>query len=127
MTIVSISLNDEIIKDLDALQKVLGFSGRSEIVRAAIRSMIAQEKDRHSLKGNIHAIMLVVHDEQSDNQVSEMGHAFDSIIGTHIHNKTQGDKCLEIFMLKGDAEEINEMVNRFKTNRKMHHVRLLAM
>jgi CopG family nickel-responsive transcriptional regulator len=127
MTIVSISLNDEIIKDLDALQKDLGFSGRSEIVRAAIRSMIAQEKDRNSLKGNIHAIMLVVHDEKSDNHVTEMGHAFDSIIGTHIHNKTQGDKCLEIFMLKGDADEINEMVKRFKTNRKMHHVRLIAM
>ena len=127
MTIVSVSLDDGIIRDLDKLQKDLGFSGRSEIVRAAIRGMIVQEKERASLKGMIHALMLVVHDEKSDNEVTEMGHAFDSIIGTHIHNKTQGDKCVELFMLKGNANEVNEMVKRFKTNRKMHHVRLVAL
>ena len=34
MPIVSISLNDEILKQIDALQKNLGFSGRSDAIRA---------------------------------------------------------------------------------------------
>jgi len=71
--------------------------------------------------------MLVVHDEKSDNEVTEMSHSFDSIVCTHIHNKMEGDKCVVIFMLKGDASDVNEMVKRFKTNRKMHNVRLIAM
>ena len=36
MTIVSISLNKEILEEIDKLQNTLGFSGRSEIVRAGM-------------------------------------------------------------------------------------------
>jgi CopG family transcriptional regulator, nickel-responsive regulator len=127
MPIVSISLNDDIIGEMDKLQKDMGFSGRSEIARAGLRSLIAEERDRKNLIGDIHAVMLVIHDEKSDNEVNEMGHSFDKIITTHTHSKTDREKCLEIFMLKGEAQEINEMVKRFRTNRKMDHVRLMAI
>ncbi|HXG05738.1 MAG TPA: CopG family ribbon-helix-helix protein [Nitrososphaera sp.] len=127
MPIVSVSLNEDIIEEIDKLQKDLGFSGRSEIVRAGLRSLIAEERARKNLTGNVHALMLVIHDEKSDNEVNRMGHSFDRIIITHIHNKTEREKCLEIFVLKGDAKEVNEMVKRFKTNRKMDHVRLLPV
>jgi CopG family nickel-responsive transcriptional regulator len=88
MPIVSVSLNDDIIGEIDKLQKELGFSGRSEIVRAGLRNLIAEERERKNLIGDIHAVMLVVHDERSDNEVNEMGHSFDKIITTHIHSKT---------------------------------------
>jgi CopG family nickel-responsive transcriptional regulator len=127
MPIVSVSLNDDIVGEIDKLQKELGFSGRSEIVRAGLRSLIAEERERKNLIGDIHAVMLVTHDEKSDNEVNEIGHSFDNIIITHIHNKTDREKCLEIFMLKGEAQEVNDMVKRFKTNRKMDHVRLMAI
>jgi CopG family transcriptional regulator, nickel-responsive regulator len=127
MPIVSVSLNDDIIGEIDKLQKDLGFSGRSEIMRAGLRSLLAEERERRNLIGDVHAVMLVVHNERSDNEVNEMGHSFDKIITTHIHSKTEKEKCLEIFMLKGEAQEVNEMVKRFKTNRKMDHVRLLAI
>jgi CopG family nickel-responsive transcriptional regulator len=125
--IVSVSLNEDIIGEIDKMQKELGFSGRSEIVRAGLRSLIAEEKERRTLSGKIHAVMLVVHDEGSDNEVHQISHSFDRITTTHIHNKTERDKCLEIFVLKGDSKEVDEMVKRFKVNRKMDHVRLLPM
>ena len=37
--VVSISLNRSMIRELDALQKSLGFTGRSELVRAGIRAL----------------------------------------------------------------------------------------
>jgi CopG family nickel-responsive transcriptional regulator len=96
-------------------------------VRAGLRSLLAEERERKNLTGRVHGVMLVVHNEKSDSEVNEISHSFDGIITTHIHNKTELDKCLEIFLLKGDAKEINDMVKRFKTNRKMDHVRLLPM
>ena len=63
MPIVSISLNDDILSEIDKLQKTMGFSGRSEIIRAGIRNLISEEKQRENLSGNIHAILMVVHDE----------------------------------------------------------------
>lgn len=127
MTIVSVSLNDDILQEVDKLQKALGFSGRSEIVRAGIRNLLAEERDRQNLSGRIFAVLMAIHDEKSDDQVTEMGHGYDKLISTHIHNKIGGDKCLEIFLLRGDAEEIKDMTKKFKSNKKMDHVKLVAM
>ena len=52
MPIVSISLNDEILKQIDSLQKNLGFSGRSDAIRAGIRSFVSEEKQKEDLSGN---------------------------------------------------------------------------
>ena len=126
MTIVSVSLNSDILMEIDKLQKALGFSGRSEIVRAGIRNLLAEEKDRQNLSGHLFAVLLAIHDEKSDDQVTEMGHGFDKLITTHIHNKIDGDRCLEIFLLKGDAEEVKDMTKKFQSNKKMDHVKLIT-
>ena len=127
MPIVSVSLNEDIIREMDELQRHLGFSGRSEIMRAGIRQLVAEERDKRNLSGNIFALLLAIHDEESDYEITEMGHSFDKIIGTHIHNKLDRNKCLEIFLLKGEAAEITDMTKKFRANRKMDQVRLIAM
>ena len=60
MPLVSISLNDEILSELDRIQKTMGFSGRSEIIRAGIRNLVAEEKQHGALSGLIHAILMIV-------------------------------------------------------------------
>jgi CopG family nickel-responsive transcriptional regulator len=127
LTIVSVSLNSDILMEIDKLQKALGFSGRSEIVRAGIRNLLAEEKDRQNLSGHLFAVLLAIHDEKSDDQVTEMGHGYDKLITTHIHNKIDGDRCLEIFLLKGDAEEVKDMTKKFQSNKKMDHVKLITL
>ena len=127
MAIVSISLNTDILTEIDKLQKALGFSGRSEIVRAGIRNLLAEEKDRQNLYGELFAVLLAIHDEKSDDQVTDMQHDYDRLITTHIHNKIDRDRCLEIFLLKGEAAEIKDMTKKFQSNKKMDHVKLIAM
>lgn len=127
MTIVSISLNEEILGEVDKLQSALGFSGRSEIIRAGIRNLLAEERERQDLTGLLHALLLVIHDEKSDDQVTEIRHEYDELINTHLHSKIDGDRCLEIFLIKGDANEIREMTKKFQANKKMDHIKLIAM
>ncbi|MDQ3868437.1 MAG: CopG family ribbon-helix-helix protein [Thermoproteota archaeon] len=126
MTIVSISLNKEILEKIDELQNTLGFAGRSEIVRAGIRNLLAEERDRQELIGIIHALLLVIHDEKSDDQVSEMRHEYDKLINTHLHNKIDRNRCLEIFLVSGEANEIREMTKKFQSNKKMDHTKLVV-
>ena len=87
MPIVSISLNDEILKQIDALQKSLGFSGRSDAIRAGIRSFVSEEKQKEDLSGNVNAILLVVHNDEYDNQVNEVKHSYEDLITMHLHSK----------------------------------------
>jgi len=127
LTIVSVSLNEGILVEIDKLQKALGFSGRSEIVRAGIRTLLAEERERQNLTGLLHALLLVIHDEKSDDQVTEMRHDYDRLINTHLHSKIDRDRCLEIFLLRGDANDVIEMAKKFQSNKKMDHTKLIAM
>jgi len=127
LTIVSVSLNEEILHEMDKLQKGLGFSGRSEIVRAGLRNLLSEEKKRQDLIGLIHALFLVIHDEESDEEMSEMRHNYDKLINTHLHSKIDKNRCIEIFLLKGDATDIREMTKSFQSNKKIHNVQLIAM
>ena len=127
MTIVSVSLSEDLLDDLNKLQKRLGFTGRSEIIRASVRTMISEEKKKEDLIGDIHALFLVTHDEKSDDEINEMRHTYDKLITTHLHNKIDRDRCLEIFVLKGNANQIRGMNKSFQSNKKMDNVKLIAM
>jgi len=124
---VSVSLNDDILNEMEKLQKLLGFSGRSEIVRAGIRIMLSEEKQRNDLTGMLHSLLLVIHDEKSDDEISNMRHSYDKLINTHLHSKIDRDRCLEIFLLRGEAEEIRRMTREFQANKRMDNVKLIPM
>jgi len=127
MPIISISLNNEILNELDKLQKSMGFSGRSEAIRAGIRSFVSEEKQKSDLSGNIHAILLVVHNNEFDHIVSGITHNFEDLITTHLHSKIENEKCMELFVIDGDAEKVSAMTKDFQINKSMDTVKLVAI
>jgi len=127
MTIVSISLNDEILAELDRLQKSMGFSGRSEAIRAGIRSFVAEEKQNAELSGNVHAVLLVIHSDEFDDIVSGIKHNFEDLITTHLHSKIEGEKCMELFVIDGEADKVSTITKDFQTNKKMDTVKLVTL
>ncbi len=127
MPIVSISLNDEILSELDKLQTSMGFSGRSEAIRAGIRTFVSEEKQKADLSGNIHAILLVVHNDEFDHIVSGITHNFEDLITTHLHSKIEKEKCMELFLINGDAQKVSTITKDFQTNKNMDTVKLVAL
>ena len=127
MPIVSISLTEEILKEVDNLQKTMGFSGRSDAIRAGIRSFVSEEKQKAELSGDVHAILLVVHKDDYDNEVTEIKHNYEDLITTHIHSKIDGEKCMELFMLNGSAEKVSFITKQFQINKKMDTIKLVAL
>ncbi|MBT3329199.1 MAG: CopG family ribbon-helix-helix protein [Nitrosopumilus sp.] len=127
MPIVSISLNGEILSELDKLQSTMGFSGRSEAIRAGIRSFVSEEKQKSDLSGNIHAIFLVVHNDEFDHIVSGITHNFEDLITTHLHSKIDKEKCMELFVIDGDAEKVTTMTKDFQINKNMDTVKLVTI
>ena len=127
MPIVSISLNDEILKQIDNLQSTLGFSGRSDAIRAGIRSFVSEEKQKADLSGNVNAILLVVHNDEYDNEVTGIKHSFEDLITMHLHNKINEEKCMELFILKGESETVTAITKNFQINKKMDTIKLVAL
>lgn len=125
MPIVSLSLNDTILKELDKIQNKQGYSGRSEVIRSAARLLISEHKDAEKLSGEINSVLLVIHSHDSENIVSDIKHDFKDVTKTQIHSHFEKEKCLEIFVLQGDTEKIKEMCRLFRTSKKMDVVKLI--
>jgi len=126
MAIVSISLNEGILDEIDKLQNELGFSGRSEVVRAGVRMLLADSRDKAVLEGKLNSVLLLIHAQKVEDTVTEIKHEFEDIISTQIHNHLREDKCLEVFILEGDAARIKQLVRLFQTSRKMDYVKLIV-
>jgi len=125
MTIISISLTDEILEEIDRLQKELGFSGRSEVMRAGARMLLADNKEKEALEGGLNSVLLLIHAQKVEDVVTEIKHEFEDIISTQIHNHLREDKCLEVFILEGDAARIKQLLRLFQTSGKMDYVKLI--
>jgi CopG family nickel-responsive transcriptional regulator len=122
---VSISLNEKMLEDIDSIQKSLGFSGRSELIRSAVRRFITEERELNKITGRIDSILLATHAPNDEKTVIRTKHSFDDIIATHIHSKLENGKCLETFLLAGEADRVRAMFQALQVSRKVDYVRLL--
>ena len=126
MTIVSISVNDRLLKEITSLQESLGFSGRSELVRAGLRMLVNDHREKSKLKGNIDAVIIVIHDDKESSEISALRHRYEEVIKTQVHNHLKNEKCIEIFMVSGAAEKIRALVDEFQTRKHVDFVKLIA-
>ena len=127
MPIVSLSLPETMLSEMDQIQKSGSFAGRSELVRAAVRLLIEDSKDKDLLTGHMNAIVLVTHDESDEAPVTRLKHQFEEIVRTHIHNKISKNNCVELFLLEGDGKKIGTMVREFQKEDKLKSVKLVKI
>jgi len=127
MTIISVSLNEKLMDELDELQREMGFSGRSEVIRTGARMLLADKKEKETLKGDINSILVLIHPQESEDKVTEIKHDFEDIINTQIHSHLKDNKCLELFILEGNGQRMKELSDIFHTCRKMDYVKLIIV
>jgi CopG family nickel-responsive transcriptional regulator len=126
MPIVSLSLPDQMLKSMDEIQESVGFSGRSELVRAGIRLLLEDTRQKNSLKGQMTAVIVVGHNKEDEAPVTMLKHKYEDIVKTHVHCKVSHEDCIEVFVLAGDGREIASMTKEFEKERKIRSVNLLA-
>ena len=127
MTIVSLSFPDSMLRDMDEIQRSSGFTGRSELVRSAVRLMLDDAKEKSSLVGEINGLLVVTHDEEEEEPVTKLKHQFEDIIRTHIHSKTKSSTCIELFIVQGDAKKVVAMSKAFQAEDKMKSTKLIQI
>jgi len=125
--IISMSMDEATLRDLDTLQKSMGFSGRSETIRQCIRLFANDQKQSRQLHGEINGVLLIVHPDEATEHVSETRHEYQHVIKTQIHNHLENHTCLELFIIKGAAETVKKLANSLQTSKKVNLVKLLVV
>ncbi|KYC53369.1 MAG: putative nickel-responsive regulator [Candidatus Methanofastidiosum methylothiophilum] len=113
MSVISISINDELLEKLDKLLHLKGFSTRSEIFREALREYVTTEVWEEE-KGPLVVTGMVISSKKSESPLNTIHHKYEHVVETTLHTHLDEKNCLEIFILKGDTKDIKEFLNELK-------------
>ena len=127
MPIVSLSFPEKMLREMADLEQALEFSGRSELVRAGIRLLLQDYKEKSAMTGAGSAVVVVTHTEENEAPVTKIKHKYDGIVRTHVHNKIEKGNCVELFLLEGQAKTIAAMSEEFQREDKIRTVKLIRL
>ena len=125
MTVVSISLTEKNLKDLDKLQTNLGLAGRSEAIRVCLRSAEAEMREREGMSGDVEGILIAVHTAEEGHGLDEAGHKYRRHTSTQVHSHLKSGKCLDVFLVRGESVIIRKMLADFQKEETMEYVKFV--
>ncbi len=125
MTVVSVSIPEKLLERVETSIREQGFVNRSEIVRQALRTFIMESRSLRELEGEIAAsITIIYRREVTKGQISEIQHSFGDIISTFLHAHIDEDYCLEVIVVKGEADTVRKLVDAFRTNEQINQIKV---
>lgn len=122
MPVVSVSLTERNLETLDMLQKAYGLTGRSEAVRVCIRSAEAEVRERGALQGDVEGVLITIHLAEG---VDENRHEYQEIITTQVHSHLKNGKCLNVFLVRGQAAMVKSMLAELQGSEQMEYVKFI--
>lgn len=125
MAIVSISLPDSLVAQVDRLVGAKGYAGRSDFVRAALRDHIYQVGQEQAHRGRRSATITLLYPDGLERKVSDINHAFGRIVKSLMHSQLGNGKCVTVFIVEGEAEQIQKLTIQFRELRDTEIVRAI--
>jgi len=122
----SVSVEGELLKQFDRTTRREGFATRSEAIMDCMRRR-AVEKQWAAGAEVAGAIGLVYdhHRRALVGRLMDIQHDFGGVIICTQHIHLDHDNCLELVVVKGRAEKIRALVERFKSVKGLKHHELM--
>jgi CopG family nickel-responsive transcriptional regulator len=125
MPVVSVSLTEKNLETLDQLQRALGLTGRSEAIRVCLRSAESEVRERQTMSGEVEGVLIIVHDSHLSPWLDRIQHTFQAIIKTQLHSHLRDHQCLEVFIIRGDASLIDQMITELQKEGKIAYMKFV--
>ncbi len=117
MTVVSVSMPDELLKRIDQFADEHGYTGRSEIVREASRNLLGEFEDRRLEDRKLMGIVTVMFDYETtsvEERMMQLRHEHEGLVASNFHSHVGDHFCMELFVLEGELEEISTFVGKIR-------------
>ena len=113
MTIVSISVNKELLEKFDETSARNGYSTRSEAIRDAMRAFVGDAELEIEGGENIAIISLIYAKGVNRAELIRVQHRFPEI-QTMLHTHLDDKNCLEVYIMKGEGERLKKLVREIR-------------
>jgi len=117
MTVVSVSMPDELLERIDTFADEHGYTGRSEVVREAARNLLGEFEDKQLEGRDLMGVVTVLFDFQStdvEQRMMHLRHDYDELVTSHVHNHVGDHYCMELFILEGTKADISTFVGKIR-------------
>ena len=130
VTVISITLPNELLKKFDDFMRARGYYSRSEAFRDAVRNLIAEADIAKLETGSVAATIMITSDyarRDVDLRMTELRHEFDDVVVENVHRHIDDKYCLEIFIAQGKNERMLDLIGRVRGMRGIQQVKAMFM
>lgn len=127
---VTVTLDDDLMADLDRLIAQRGYQNRSEAIRdlarAGLKNMALESEADRSCMG----ALVYVYDHAArelSKRLTNHSHAHHHLTVSTLHVHLDHDRCLEVAVLKGTSGEVQAFASDVISERSVRHGQLVQI
>ncbi len=125
MTIVSISVPNELLNKFDDILTAKGYRSRSDAMRETMRSFV-DETEWDSTEGENQIVITMIYDEAGPRgELSVLQHRYEEIqMMLHLH--LEKGQCMEVFIARGPNSKLREILGKIRKVRGVRSIRFIS-
>jgi CopG family nickel-responsive transcriptional regulator len=117
MTVVSVSMPENLLDRIDTFADDHGYTGRSEVVREAARNLLGEFEDARLEERELMGVVTVLFDYETtsvEERMMHLRHEHDELVASNFHSHVGNRYCMELFILDGSLEDISTFVGKIR-------------
>ncbi|ACY83109.1 nickel responsive regulator [Edwardsiella piscicida] len=127
---VTLSLDDDLMAEIDAIMKARNYQNRSEAIRDLARAGLQSMTEAPSQSSHCVAALFYVYDHESRELSKRLTRTFHdhhdlSLASLHVH--LDHGRCLEVSLLKGAGGEVTRFAEQVIAERGVRHGKLVVV
>ncbi|MCW2272939.1 nickel-responsive transcriptional regulator NikR [Rhodoblastus acidophilus] len=126
---ITVTLDDDLVEELDRFQREKGYQNRSETLRDLARAGLSQWSAEHA-KGACVAALVYVYDHETRalaKRLANAQHDHHDLSVTTLHVHLDHDSCLEVAVLRGGSGEVRHFAEHVIAERGVRHGQLMVI
>ena len=128
LTVISLSVPEVLLEQVDSTIKQRGFASRSEIIRQALRLFLKEDVKIENLEGEIAATITIIYREKADRKrLLDAQHVYSGLVSTFLHAHVHEGFCLEVIILKGQARTIRKFLDDLRANEQITQINVAVL
>lgn len=120
MTVVSVSMPEELLERIDDFSEDHGYTGRSEVIREASRNLLGEFEDARLEDRELIGVITVLFNYETTNveeRMMQLRHEYEGLVAANFHSHVGSAYCMELFVLEGQLDSISRFVGRIRATK----------
>jgi CopG family nickel-responsive transcriptional regulator len=127
---ITITLDEDLVADIDRIMKVRGYQNRSEAIRDLARAGVAEARQDTGNAGQCIAALVYVYDHAArdlTNRLTDVYHHHHDLALATLHVHLDEDTCMEVTALRGSNGDVRHFADHVIAERGVRYGRVVTI